>query len=744
MTVAVQLTQVLVILGACGWSIRQAVPGIRARSERITPPTLVRAVGRTSILLLVALISDSAAGLIGGQGNGDPVGRLALSDAFQLASYPFLIAAALSLPSLPGRRVPRTRMVVDGLLIMAAAATFSWFFVLGPTAARSWHSTFQLTVNILYPALDLACVAAVLLIVWRSGGAAEAWQRCLALGMGAVIVADSIWQHQALSSSTELGAIAQVIHLLAIVLIAATAGGLVRPSPAVRARTISGAGFCGIQPSRDTDAHLDQAPHVWDSLLPYALVPASAALALYAWVYHLNPTVLQGVVAGGTMLAGLAFVRQLLAIQENIRLYRRANEAYLKSRSQAEKMRTLNEELKSARDKLQSNYEALSSANLRLRFQATTDPLTGLPNHRSMVLALEQELERAGRYGGACSLLFLDLDHFKALNDSCGHLAGDSVLTEMVAPILDGLRSADVAGRWGGEEFVVILPETEVADAVIAAQRIREAVAAHLFSIGGGARLTCSIGVATYPFDAGSPEALIEAADRAMYAAKRLGRNQVRTAVDPAVVGFISEVRKAGSREEVSLWGMVEALTMIVRAHDHAADRHSQLVADLSMRVAGALGLTASEVRTVGLAARLHDLGKVSIPHSILEKSTKLDSEEWSLIAAHPAVGADVVARVPALVMLAPIIRSHHERWDGGGYPDELRGDEIPMGSRIIAVCDAFSAMTAERAYGPVRDTGGALDEVELCAGTQFDHAVVAALRHVVLEDLSRVQKVAV
>ena len=227
-----------------------------------------------------------------------------------------------------------------------------------------------------------------------------------------------------------------------------------------------------------------------------------------------------------------------------------AREAYQDSLAHSVRIQVLNDELNRTKAQLQSNNEALSRANLSLKAQATTDPLTSLPNHRPMTMALDQELERSQRYSRPCSILFLDLDHFKALNDSCGHLAGDTVLREMVTPIVQGLRSADVAGRWGGEEFVVLLPETDIEDALIAAERMRQLVSRHSFSIAGGGHLTCSIGVASYPFDANSRDELIEAADRAMYAAKRLGRDQVRAAVDPSVIGFLSEIRRGSSREK--------------------------------------------------------------------------------------------------------------------------------------------------------------------------------------------------
>ena len=444
-----------------------------------------------------------------------------------------------------------------------------------------------------------------------------------------------------------------------------------------------------------------------------------------------------GVFVGTSCLVAVAFLRQLLAIKDNLRLYGQLNEAYHESLAHSIGMEILNEGLENHQRSAQSNNEALARANLSLQTQATTDPLTGLPNHRSMVLALDQELERSMRYARPCALLFLDLDHFKAMNDSCGHLAGDSVLSEMVTPILAGLRTADVAGRWGGEEFLVILPETELADAVVAAERIRDLVSGHRFSIAGGAHLTCSIGVAAYPYDASTRDELVEAADQAMYAAKRLGRDQVRAAMDPSVVAFLSQIRRASSREETTISGIVQALTTVVRVHDPAKDARAQEVSNLAMRVASSLGLSPTEVRIVGLAARLHDIGMVSVPQSILQKQSALNSDDWSTVIAHPAIGAEVVASVPSLNVIAPIIRAHHERWDGTGYPDGLHGDRIPMGARVISACVAFCAITHGSSRSVPRTTDEALAEMNACAGTQFDPKVVRSLEQVVLSQRS-------
>jgi HD-GYP domain-containing protein (c-di-GMP phosphodiesterase class II) len=253
----------------------------------------------------------------------------------------------------------------------------------------------------------------------------------------------------------------------------------------------------------------------------------------------------------------------------------------------------------------------------------------------------------------------------------------------------------------------------------------------HPFAIGGGMRLTCSIGVAAYTQDAEERDGLIVAADQAMYAAKHLGRNQARAADDPAVGALVVGEQLGNPREEAALTGTVEALAGLVAARDHYTGQHITEVGALAVRLALALDCIAAEARMVGLAGRLHDIGKVAIPDTILLKPGRLSPQEWALMKTHPVVGADIVSRIPALRGLAPAIRSHHERWDGHGYPDGLAREMIPLGARILAVADAYSAITTDRPYQPARDADWALAEMQRCSGVQFDPAVVEALARV-------------
>ncbi len=364
----------------------------------------------------------------------------------------------------------------------------------------------------------------------------------------------------------------------------------------------------------------------------------------------------------------------------------------------------------------------------RILALATTDPVTALPNHRAVIGRFDQELERAQRYDRACSLLFLDLDHFKALNDGYGHAVGDAVLREFADLMRTQLRGMDTVGRWGGEEFVVILPELSAEDVLHLAEEIRTTVAAHTFHVGGGVHLTCSVGLASYPVHAQDREGLLRAADQAMYGAKRFGRNQVRATNDPAVLALFTASPPEGGREEAALVGMVEALVILVEARDYSTGHHSHQVADLVLQLALTLGVPVSETQMLVLAGRLHDVGKVAVPDIVLQKPGALTQKEWALMQTHPMVGADVVGHIPALRPLAPVIRAHHERWDGQGYPDQLAGEAIPFGARILMVVDAYLAMIVDRPYRKACAPAAALTELRRCAGSQFDPQVVEAL----------------
>lgn len=366
-----------------------------------------------------------------------------------------------------------------------------------------------------------------------------------------------------------------------------------------------------------------------------------------------------------------------------------------------------------------------AETNIRLEALAATDPLTELPNHRTIVKHLTTEMERARRYQRPCSLLFLDLDYFKALNDGYGHAAGDVVLCEFATLVGTIIRGIDVVGRWGGEEFVVILPELGEDEAAEVAERIREVVSKYSFSVGGGLHLTCSIGLACYPDHAENEELLLNAADQAMYGAKHLGRNQVRAINDPALQTLFGKGAAEGGRDEIALLGTVEALSALLQKRAPSLALHLQQVSVLAGELAGAMGMTEAEVRIITLGCRLLDIGKVTVSDTVLRQADSQSEEELSYTRNHPIVGSEVVQHIPSLRPLVPIIRSHHERWDGKGYPDGLAGEHIPLAARIIAVADAYIALVRpDKSICPP----AALQRIQQHAGTHFDPRVVITL----------------
>jgi diguanylate cyclase (GGDEF)-like protein len=381
-----------------------------------------------------------------------------------------------------------------------------------------------------------------------------------------------------------------------------------------------------------------------------------------------------------------------------------------------------------AQRELLATHRELELAHAELAALDTTDPVTLLPNHRALAARINQEVARSRRLETSCAVVFLDVDHFKALNDNFGHAVGDVALREIGAIARSTIRTMDTVGRWGGEEFVLLLPDTGQAAALLATERVRREIAAHRIA-STDTRLTCSLGVAVYPDDGGTRSELIESADRAMYAAKRFGRNQAFAASHPAVGAFDGSSHPQTSRDEDALTGAVEALALLVDERDSYTNVHARGVSELSRRLAIELGCDPDDTAAISMAARLHDIGKVAVPDSILMKPGRLTDEEWILMRKHPVVSADVLRHIPALRPLAPLVHAHHERWDGTGYPDRVAGEDIPLGARIICVADAFNAMITRRPYSAAIDPDAGLAELERCSGTQFDPRVVKAAR---------------
>jgi diguanylate cyclase (GGDEF)-like protein len=373
------------------------------------------------------------------------------------------------------------------------------------------------------------------------------------------------------------------------------------------------------------------------------------------------------------------------------------------------------------RDRLIGLIENLTDA-------ARSDPLTGLLNRRGFEEAFDMEIERARRADRSLSIVVGDIDSFKLVNDRLGHGAGDDVLHHIGETIRGTKRSWDSAARIGGDEFAVLAPDTDEHGAYVLAERLRLEIEQTLEPSGSG-QLTASFGIVSFPIHGQTADALLTAADQALYAAKRLGRNRavISSAEVPGILTRAPRGRDDVHVDLAALLNLAEALDV----RDNGSATHSQRVGRYAELIARELGLAPESVERVRIAGVLHDVGRVGIPDDLLRKNGPLTDDEWEWVRSHPAVGARMLETTD-FGDIGEWILAHHERPDGTGYPDGRAGDEVPLEASILAVADAYEAMTADRPYRQSLDPGAASEELRKGAGRQFDERVVEALLRVV------------
>jgi len=736
-----------------------------------------------------------------------------LVDILDLLSYPLLLAGLLGLP---GRRLSpavRLRVTLDGLIVMAAAVTFSWRLVLGPLCLEPHVPLATKIVNICYPLADLLLLPFVALVAMRPG--TRKASLLLSLGLLIVVGTDSAETYRVLHGGYASGTLLDTGWSLGYMLAGLAVALLCREKTGQIHKTNA------------------DAPPLWLSLLPYALLPAVGLLVLGTRRLP-GPSVLDhGVWLGALVVVGLVVARQVLAIFESRQFslslqsanddlvagearYREmfeanpqpmwvyavktlkilaVNEAAVQSYGYAPKeflaltLEDLHPEDDSAL--LRAGLASLNTATFRrservgrhvlkdgsirevevtsnaLQFggvparivlvqditerrrleeertghlartegllseaveRADRDPLTGLWNHRAFHRRLEEECDRTQREGGLVVVVMADLDNFKFFNDAYGHAAGDDVL-RLVADSLGGIcRSYDTLARFGGDEFALLLPVPPMdtvgfADAHAVLEAIQSRLAAGVAEVSFlppghdcSLPLEVSFGAAVFPLEAAARADVVPLADERLYRAKGGGPED-----DEA------ERLRRHLLASTDGYAMLDALLAAVDNKDRYTRRHSEDVLAYSLQIADALGLDGVARQTVAVAALLHDVGKIGVPDRILRKPGGLTEEEFHAVKQHPMMGAVIVGAVPGFEETLDAIRHHHERWDGEGYPFGLHGTKTPLSARLMAVADAFSAMTTDRPYRKGMEECRALSILEDGAGTQWDPACVEA-----------------
>ena len=379
----------------------------------------------------------------------------------------------------------------------------------------------------------------------------------------------------------------------------------------------------------------------------------------------------------------------------------------------------------------------------RLKELSLRDAHTELYNYRYLTERLKSEIKRARRYVLPLSAIMLDIDYFKSINDVYGHQYGDIILKEFAQFLINFVRGNDIVIRYGGEEFVILLPDTNKEGAIVFGQRLVNTVEEHVFDPEDKKiKLKISIGISSFPEDRGHAETasgLLNSADKALLNAKEMGGNKLSTFdrinedtkdivkkdVKENIDRLKEKLSKTEERGHRTLLESVYAFARTIQAKDYYTGEHAENMVYIVIEIGKKLDLSGKAIENLKSAAMLHDLGKVGISDDILHKSEKLTKEEYETIKNHPQIGAEILRPIRMLSELVPIILYHHERFDGLGYSAGLKGQEIPLGARIVAVADVYQALVSDRPYRKAYSEKEALGIIREGAGTQFDPAIV-------------------
>jgi diguanylate cyclase (GGDEF)-like protein len=368
-------------------------------------------------------------------------------------------------------------------------------------------------------------------------------------------------------------------------------------------------------------------------------------------------------------------------------------------------------------------------------YLAQRDPTTSLLNHRGMNERLDEEFSRCRRSGADFSVVMMDMDNFKLFNDTYGHAVGDEVLQMVARVLVKAVRKYDVVGRYGGDEFLALLPDTDADGAVVLVRRVQAAVKEGAYFLEKQSQnrvpIALSYGIATYPSEGGRLAEVMAVADANLYRSKQKGGNEITA---PSVE------HKPG--EKMGVFSVLEGLVTTVDNKDHYTRRHSDDVCDRSVALACKMGLSPDTQRILRIAGILHDVGKIGVPDSVLRKPGSLTDEEFEAIKQHVILGKLIIKEIPHLEEVLDAVATHHERFDGVGYPEGLKGEDIPLLGRILAVTDAYSAMTTDRPYRRAFTTSEAVTELKRVSGKQLDPGLVEVFIEVVEEEDNRLSTV--
>jgi len=365
-----------------------------------------------------------------------------------------------------------------------------------------------------------------------------------------------------------------------------------------------------------------------------------------------------------------------------------------------------------------------------LEYMINIDGLTELYNHRYFCDTLTEEVKKGNRQNKPVSMIFIDIDYFKQYNDTNGHQKGDYVLKKIGKIIKENVRDGDIPARYGGEEFAVILPNTNEEQAICIAEKLRGKIESTHFEGEKNqpkGKITASMGVSVYPDKSKDDIELIKSADDALYRAKFFEKNRVEV-----YTSILDEIKSNIDEKDVELVTSIKTLISVINAKDRYTYGHVERVVIYSRIMADKLQLSERDKQILIYGAYMHDIGKINISQETLMKKMKLTAYEWEELKQHPVNGVEIIKSVKSLQEIIPLIISHHERYDGKGYPHNLKGEEIPYLARILTVVDSFDAMTSNRPYNTRKTYEEGIEEIQRCIETQFDPKIAKAFIEVV------------